>query len=173
MVMLKPAHSSNNEFYGEPRYRRAGWIGVDLDGTLAESVRDQHDLVIGPAVPLMLRRVRRWIETGRQVKIFTARAADPRQKRVIHQWCEMHGLPNLEITDRKDFGMIALWDDRAVGVLSNLGVPILAVALTRWQRVRLRLARMFGARALVKVNEEKLRGHGRAARDAGRAFSEL
>lgn len=167
------AHCIDDELEDEPRYRRAGWIGVDLDGTLSESVRDQHELVIGPAVPLMLRRVRRWIETGRQVKIFTARAADPRQKRVIHRWCEMHGLPKLEITDRKDYRMIALWDDRAVGVLSNLGVPILPVGLTRWQRVRLYLTRMFGGRSLIKVNEEKLRGHGRAAREAGRTFWEL
>jgi hypothetical protein len=170
--MVKHVYPFNDEFYGEPRYRRAGWIGVDLDGTLAESVRDKHDLVIGPAVPLMLRRVRHWISSGRQVKIFTARAADPRQKRVIHSWCEMHGLPALEITDRKDYGMIALWDDRAVGVLSNLGVPILAARLTRWQRMRRHLARIFGGRALVKVNEEKLRGHGEAARDAARTFWE-
>ncbi len=36
--------------------------------------------VIGAPVPLMFRRVLHWLETGIEVKSFTARAADPLPK---------------------------------------------------------------------------------------------
>ena len=50
-----------------------GWIGVDLDGTLAEYdgwVGPQH---IGKPVPLMVDRVKRMLDYGEDVRIFTAR----------------------------------------------------------------------------------------------------
>ena len=54
-----------------------GWIGVDLDGTLAEATAWQGMDHIGPPVPLMMRRVRQWLDRGLRVKIMTARAGDP------------------------------------------------------------------------------------------------
>ncbi|MBB5031437.1 hypothetical protein [Prosthecobacter vanneervenii] len=133
-----------------PKYPRKGWIGVDLDGTLARTDTTLHPLQIGPAVLPMLKRVRYWVKTGRTVKIFTARAGDPGSERMIHQWCERHGLPRLEITNRKDHQMIALWDDRAVGVLRNAGVPVVPLPMGLWQIVRLRLSQMLGGSALVQ-----------------------
>lgn len=104
------------------------WIGVDLDGTLAESTTWQGMEHIGPAVPLMLRRVRLWLEKGLRVKILTARAGDPIGVVATQAWLKANGLPDLEVTDRKDFGMIELWDDRAIQVVQNRGICFLGTS---------------------------------------------
>jgi hypothetical protein len=58
---------------------------------------------------------------GWNVKIMTARAYDPVALVAIRKWCKKHIGQELEITDRKDFHMIALFDDRAVAVEKNTG----------------------------------------------------
>lgn len=98
-----------------------GWIGVDLDGTLAVYEGWQGPEHIGDPVPLMLARVKRWLAQGREVRIFTARATDPEQIPAVKEWCRKHGLGELEVTCSKDYDMVALWDDRAVGVVKNEG----------------------------------------------------
>ena len=105
---------------------RRAWIGVDLDGTLAEYhgwVSIEH---IGDPVPPMLERVKAWLGEGIEVRIFTARVSHPAGRRdasrAIGDWCEKHGLPRLRITSTKDFDMIELWDDRAVRVGINSGI---------------------------------------------------
>lgn len=98
-----------------------GWIGVDLDGTLAEYhgwVGPHH---IGNPIPAMMERVQGWLAEGKWVKIFTARACIPGQVAPIVLWLKRHGLPDLEITNVKDFEMIELWDDRCVRVEINTG----------------------------------------------------
>ena len=50
-----------------------GWIGVDLDGTLAHYDEFEGPAVIGRPVGKMIDRVRPWIERGTDVRIFTAR----------------------------------------------------------------------------------------------------
>ena len=104
------------------------WIGVDLDGTLAETTPWQGMSHIGPVVPLMLRRVRLWLEKGLRVKILTARAGDPEGITATQAWLKANGLPELEITDKKDFGMIELWDDRAIQVVQNTGICFLGTS---------------------------------------------
>ena len=108
-----------------------GWIGVDLDGTLAEYL-GWGDGKIGKPIPLMVERVKKWLANDQTVKIFTARAA-PQQSATsinrmineIRDWLDVNGLPrDLEITATKDFKMIELWDDRCVQVF-----PILASQL--------------------------------------------
>jgi hypothetical protein len=146
---------------------------VELDGTLALSERSQDRRQIGPPVPLMLKRVRYWIKTGRTVKIFTARAGDPLDVLAIHHWCVRHGLPKLEVTDRKDIAMIALWDDRAVGVLRNIGVPLLPASITWWQSLRLRVSMLFRRRPVMKLDREKFQGHFPLAQQAPRSFFEF
>jgi lipopolysaccharide/colanic/teichoic acid biosynthesis glycosyltransferase len=103
------------------------WIGVDLDGTLAEyhgRISIDH---IGAPVPAMVERVKAWLEEGIEVRIFTARVSHPTRRReaarVIGDWCERQGLPRLRTTNAKDFDMIELWDDRAVRVETNSGKP--------------------------------------------------
>lgn len=149
---------TDNEMVRIPKYPRKGWIGVDLDGTLSRvdpAMPPQH---IGPAVPLMLKRVRYWIKTGRTVKIFTARADDPQNVQLVHQWCVRHGLPRLEVTNRKDHRMIALWDDRAVGVVRNAGVPLMPLPMSCWQLMRLRLCTLLGGRRLMHDEYRDLDG---------------
>jgi hypothetical protein len=105
-----------------------GWIGVDLDGTLAEAIAWQGMEHIGPPVPLMMRRVRQWLDQGLPVKIMTARAGDPVGVAATRAWLKTHGLAELEVTDKKDFGMIELWDDRAIQVVQNRGICFLGTS---------------------------------------------
>lgn len=100
-----------------------GWIGVDLDGTLAHYEGWQGPEHIGEPIPEMLERVKAWRAAGACVKVFTARCSIPEQIPPVVAWLEKHGLGGLEITNVKDFGMIELWDDRCIRVISNTGRP--------------------------------------------------
>ncbi len=99
----------------------SGWIGVDLDATLAFydgwGGADQIGIPIRP----MLDRVKAWVAAGQEVKIFTARASVPAELRYVREWLERQGIGGLEITNVKDFRMVCLYDDRAVTVEANTG----------------------------------------------------
>lgn len=102
------------------------WIGVDLDGTLALYDGWQGPTIIGDPVPKMLKRVKDWLRSGKTVKIVTARVAprggeEDECRKVITEWLERQGIGGLEITHAKDYGMVELWDDRAVQVIPNTG----------------------------------------------------
>lgn len=103
----------------------AGWIGVDLDGTLAEYDGWQGIGHIGAPIPAMVERVQRWIKEGRTVKVMTARVSRANEARsaqlYIQMWTAEHIGAVLEVTCKKDFGMDELWDDRAVAVEPNSG----------------------------------------------------
>lgn len=99
-----------------------GWIGVDLDGTLAFYDGWKGVEHIGEPVPLMLERVKNWIAEGREVRIFTARAMQKSSIPYILDWCKLHIGVELRVTNVKDFRMTELWDDRAVGVVHNTGL---------------------------------------------------
>lgn len=117
----------------------SGWIGVDLDGTLARVDYGKiYDGTIGPPVPAMLERVKRWLAEGVEVRIVTARVAEPlqcwegyehsdfakgvaEQRALIEAWCLEHVGQVLPVTAQKDYAMIELWDDRAVAVEHNTG----------------------------------------------------
>jgi len=110
---------------------KEGWIGVDLDGTLAHFPEGEYDTYkIGRPIPAMVERVKKWIEDGREVKIFTARAEDHGYDRIllrgaINSWLvNVAGLPPLNITNEKDKYCIEIWDDRAVQVKFNEGEPV-------------------------------------------------
>jgi len=118
-----------------------GWIAVDLDGTLAEYDGWKGIEHIGAPVEPMVRRVKAWLFEGRDVRIFTARVdggqvalnmGDPNGEAHrdidmvryhIEQWCLEHIGTILPITNVKDYGMIELWDDRCVRVITNVGEP--------------------------------------------------
>jgi len=104
-----------------------GWIGVDLDGTLA--VYDDWKGMdhIGEPVPAMLERVKQMVADGKNVKIFTARVSGPEfDIAIVHEWLKANGLPELEVTNVKDFNMIHLYDDRCTQVEMNTGRLICA-----------------------------------------------
>lgn len=98
-----------------------GWIGVELDGTLALCESPQSMSRIGEPVSKMRMRVQQWLMVGIDVRLFTARAADEKQIPLIEAWLKEHRMAGMKITDRKDFGMSQFWDDRAVHVVSNRG----------------------------------------------------
>lgn len=111
-----------------------GWIGVDLDGTLAKYDGWVSEKYIGEPIPLMVARVKYWLHEGKDVRIFTARIAQAEGNKaklpvgdivkVIYDWCEKHIGQILPVVCCKDFGMIELWDDRCVQVEPNTGIRI-------------------------------------------------
>jgi len=116
------------------RRERGEWIGVDLDGTLAHYNGWRGVAHIGPPIAPMLERVKTWLREGWDVRIFTARVCADQDgstvddaRRLIEQWCMAHLGVVLPVTNRKDFGMVELWDDRCVQVQRNLG----AIATTQ------------------------------------------
>lgn len=105
------------------------WIGVDLDGTLAQYDHWRGERHIGDPVPRMMDRVRLWLKQGKEVRIFTERVAQMPDRddvaevtNIIQDWLEKHGLPRLAVTNVKDFEMIELWDDYRVQM--NTGVVL-------------------------------------------------
>jgi len=104
-----------------------GWIGVDLDGTLAHYDNWRGVEHIGEPIPKMLARVRAWLIAGQyEVRIFTARVSRSGAEGSIaydriQEWLREQGLPRLAITCTKDFAMVELWDDRCVQVVPNTG----------------------------------------------------
>jgi hypothetical protein len=100
-----------------------GWIGVDLDKTLAEYTGWKGVNHIGEPIPAMLERVKAWLEQGEDVRIFTARVCEhsPKVVAAIENWCKQHIGRVIPITNCKDYDMRELWDDRAVAVEANTG----------------------------------------------------
>ena len=98
------------------------WIGVDLDGTLAE-YKSNKNRSIGEAIEPMLQRVKQWIDDGKEVRVFTARASDSDQVKQVEKWLSQNGLGGLAVTNVKDFDMVELWDDKAIRVKRNTGYP--------------------------------------------------
>lgn len=114
----------------------AGWIGVDLDGTLAHYDHWRGPDHIGAPIPAMVERVRRWLSDGKEVRIFTARVwshpnnadafreVEERVRPAIDRFCVEQFGRNLRATCVKDYEMIELWDDRAIQVIPNTGRTI-------------------------------------------------
>lgn len=117
----KPAASAAPATPSIPPATSGLWISVDLDGTLARFEGWRGPEHIGPPIVSMLRRVLAWVAEDRRVKIFTARAGLPAAIEPLRTWLHAQGLPDLEITNVKDFDMEELWDDRAIAVLHNDG----------------------------------------------------
>lgn len=99
-----------------------GWIGVGLDGTLAETREWRGPQHIGKPIGPMMRRVRRWLKGGVQVQILTPRACNPDFIPHVEHWLMQHGLPCLPVTNEKDFGCHRFWQDHCVRVQRNTGM---------------------------------------------------
>jgi hypothetical protein len=120
------------ENYNDP------WIGVDLDGTLAEHLPEFDISKIGPPIPAMVNTVKSYLANGKKVKIFTARASlifdldwdeyNAQVKEPIDEWCRIHIGEALPITCSKDFYTIGIVDDIAVhaykGDIYNAGTHL-------------------------------------------------
>ena len=106
-----------------------GWIGVDLDGTLARYDGWKGPQHIGEPIPAMLNRVKRWLSEGKDVRIFTARVCSNNPFKLtaikaIEEWCKQHIGVILLITAEKDSNMIELWDDRCIQVIPNTSARV-------------------------------------------------
>ena len=108
------------------------WIGFDLDGTLAEYSSWQGVTHIGRPIPKMVSEVRRYLEAGWTVKIFTARTSSlntPEDQALarstIEEWCLNHIGQKLEVTSEKDFNLVEYYDDRAISVEFNTGIILM------------------------------------------------
>jgi len=99
--------------------RNGGWVGVDLDNTLANGEHWKGHEYIGDPIPRMVARVKRWLLEDKDVRIFTAR--DAKSYPAIRKWCMKHLGKTLKITNVKDKYMEVLYDDRAIGVEPNTG----------------------------------------------------
>ena len=116
----------------------SGWIGVDLDCTLAHYDGFKGAAHIGEPIMRTIRRIKYFLRKGRKVKIFTARVFVPKAsvedanfqiaaieseqaRKAIARFCKEHVGQELEVTNEKDYGMVTLYDDRAEQVIPNTG----------------------------------------------------
>lgn len=121
--------SDEDKFGQEPHTRKdgEGYILVDFDRTLATYTSwAKNGPTLGEPIPAMVERVKRWLAKGRDVRIFTARAArnNPRVGEdtvKIQAWCREHIGTVLTVTNEKDFKCAAIWDDIAVSIEPNTG----------------------------------------------------
>jgi hypothetical protein len=114
------------------------WIGIDLDGCLAHSDGQWNDGKIGPPISRTVARVKRFLDAGCEVRIFTARVAyggghspvsdrtagpafAEEQRALIEAWCLEHLGVVLPVTAEKDHLCVELHDDCAVQIVRNTG----------------------------------------------------
>jgi len=90
------------------------WVGFDFDGTLA------REYTFEPILP-MVRRLRTYLKNGTECRILTARGNDPDGINLVKTWLREQNLPDLQVTSKKDYQMIVLYDDRARQVIQNVG----------------------------------------------------
>jgi len=76
---------------------------------------------IGEPIKPMIKFAKYLVSQGKKIKIFTARAKNRDTISYIHKWLKENGLPEFEVTNEKDFGMIMLYDDRCKQVVTNSG----------------------------------------------------
>lgn len=115
-----------------------GWIGIDLDGTLAQYETWQGIEHIGAPILTTLMFVKQMLAEGVSVKIVTARCQEgPIAIATVQQWCIKHLGECLPVTDRKDMNMVMLIDDRTynpncVRCVSNIPPAKQMAAIVDW-----------------------------------------
>lgn len=102
---------------------KKGWIGTDLDGTLAKQDHWIGPGIIGEPIPEMVERIKWHLREGEDVRIFTARVGKDgwADQEAIARWCQKHVGRPLQITACKDHEMRFFYDDRAIQVEKNTG----------------------------------------------------
>src|SRR3990167_1331238 len=130
--LVRRSTRAARDMTGKRRSGMSKWIGVDFDGTLA-------DTETGAPIPAMIERVKRWLEKGIEVRIVTARLQQPfpngdsdskyggshdEAVELIMDWCEKHIGVALTVQWGKSRGMIEFWDDKAVAVQQDTGLQL-------------------------------------------------
>ena len=120
-----------------------GWIGVDLDGTLAKQEHSDDPFSVGEPIAEMVDLVKKYLASGEEVRIFTARVAASgknfgptswcpegyiddkdnadKQRASVAAWSEKVFGVVLPVTAKKDMWMTSFYDDRAVQVTTDTG----------------------------------------------------
>jgi len=65
--------------------------------------------------------VNKWLDEGKEVIIFSARASTAPARKQIRRWLLKYGLPELQVTNVKLPKMEVFYDDRAKQVVPNTG----------------------------------------------------
>lgn len=116
----------NKEKFNE-KSKCTPYIMFDLDGTLShwdeKEWEERGFEYIGKPISSMISLVKAYLAEGFNVKIFTARAENPESIPFIRAWLKENELPeDLDITYVKDYQCEIFYDDRAVGIVQNMGV---------------------------------------------------
>lgn len=105
------------------------WVGVDLDGTLAEFHGWTGITDIGEPIPAMVERVKRLYAEGKNIRILTARVGPPSTlaevcafQHALDVWCFKYIGTTFPATHQKDFNMVEFYDDRCKQVVMNKGI---------------------------------------------------
>lgn len=101
--------------------KQEGFIGVDFDCVLAEYTEYKGPEDMGDPIQPMVDRVKSWIKSGKDVRIFSARGKDSYP--AMRRWMTKHLGVILPITNIKEPTMYAFYDDRAIGMEPNTGEP--------------------------------------------------
>lgn len=108
-----------------------GWIGFDLDGTLAVYTTWQGLEHIGEPIKPMVDKVKEFLARGLDVRIFTARVCSKQPAeniviatKAVQAWCSEHIGQELVVTAEKDYNLVEYYDDRAVQIEYNVGTII-------------------------------------------------
>lgn len=98
------------------------WVGVDLDGTLAEPLwtPDNPTSEIGDLIPRNAEKVMELVRNGYKIIIHTSRPWTDYQ--IIEQWLNHYGIPYKEIQCGKPL-YAAYVDDRAVHAEEESWLP--------------------------------------------------
>jgi hypothetical protein len=116
-----------------PKKQEKHHVACDLDGTLAHYDGWKGIEHIGSPIPAVLARVKGLLEAGHQVSIYTSRVAGDwpehikdleATRRHIERWCYEHIGRILPITAVKHGWFTEFWDDKALGIRENQGMPV-------------------------------------------------
>ena len=116
------------------------WVGCDLDGTLAKYDGWPADGSIGEPIGPAVQAVKILLAKGIAVRIVTARVCsatlndnipclDNAEVVKVQRWCEKHIGQKLPVVFWKDKQMVELWDDRAIQMIPNEGIPIVVKSM--------------------------------------------
>ena len=108
----------------------SGWYGFDLDGTISHydgwKGLDHIGEPLGADKPRSaFSQAQKMIAAGKDVRIFTARVSEGRSAiPPIQAWCQKHFGKVIPVTNEKDLDCLAIYDDKAVQIEMNTGMPV-------------------------------------------------
>lgn len=140
-VCTMTGNHAHNRLRPDTPINQRKWIGVDFDGTLSKDNAWRDDpYSVGDPVPLMVKRVKEWLAQGFEVRMLTARLSPlshtsevprdmARMRAALDAWCLEHLGQTIPLTNAKDGLMDVLWDDRAVRVKRDQGIPVVKASI--------------------------------------------